>query len=63
MFPRRLPHELNLIYKGKDLKEMIKTLKEVCTVQPILMIVTAKSEIELEYESLECSSKIKISDE
>ena len=40
------------MYKGKDLKEPLKTIKEVCTSTPIIMILTSKSEIELEYEEM-----------
>lgn len=54
IFPSRPLRELNLVYKGKDLKEPLKTLKEVCSTQgPIIMILSSKSEIELEYEEMQ----------
>jgi hypothetical protein len=43
-------NELNLVHKGKDLKEHLKTLKEISKEPLIIMILTSKSEIELEYE-------------
>ena len=32
---------------------MLKTLKDVCQTQPAVMILTSKSEIELEYEQIQ----------
>jgi hypothetical protein len=54
IFPSRPIRELNLVYKGKDLKEPLKTIKEVCAQSnaPIIMILSSKSEIELEYEDM-----------
>lgn len=43
-----------LVYKGRDLRELLKTLKEVCNLNgPVVMILSSKSEIEMEYEELQ----------
>lgn len=54
LFPQRNVKELLLVYKGRDLREPLKTLKEVCSLNgPVVMILTSKSEIELEYEEMQ----------
>jgi len=54
IFPKRKAKELSLMYKGKDLREGLKTIKEVVgtfqNTQPVIMILTSKSLLELEYE-------------
>lgn len=55
IFPRRDVSELSLTYKGKDLKEKLKTLKQVMgtqfgRVESCMMILSSKSTIEIEYE-------------
>lgn len=59
IFPSRPLRELNLVYKGKDLKEPLKTIKEVCASSnsQIIMILSSKSEIELEYEDMQGFTK------
>jgi hypothetical protein len=52
IFPKRPVRELNLTYKGRDLKEPLKSLREISTQQPMLMILSSKTEIELEYEEM-----------
>lgn len=54
IFPRRDVRELTLTYKGKDLKESLKTLKQVMgssfnKVEACIMILSSKSQIEMEY--------------
>jgi hypothetical protein len=52
MFPKRVSSDLTLLYKGKDLNEDLKTLKEVVgsNPTPVTMMITSKSNTELEYE-------------
>lgn len=56
IFPARDVNELTLTYKGKDItKEKMKTLKQVMgsqfgKVDACKMILSSKSDIELEYE-------------
>ena len=51
MFPKRLSNELILLFKGKDLKQDLKTLKEVVgNSSEVTMIISSKSSIEMEYE-------------
>jgi len=54
IFPRRDVNELTLTYKGKELKEKLKTLKQVMgtafgKVDSCMMILSSKSSIEMEY--------------
>lgn len=57
IFPKRDLNELTLTYKGKDLKENLKTLKQVVGSAfgkngqngPYMMILSSKSAIEMEY--------------
>ena len=52
--PKRDINELTLTYKGKDLKENLKTLKQVMgtafgKIDQCVMILSSKSSIEMEY--------------
>ena len=54
IFPKRDVNELTLTYKGKDLKEGLKTLKQVMgssfgKTESCMMILSSKSAIEMEY--------------
>ena len=54
IYPKRDIRELNLTYKGKDMSEKMKTLKQVMgtsfgKVDSIIMILSSKSAIEMEY--------------
>jgi len=53
MFPKRVSSDLTILYKGKDLNQELKTLKEVVgsNTKPVTMMIAAKSKTELEYEN------------